>query len=108
MNIDRRLTEKAINLKCDDSTLKEIVKRVIDNNTNGFFPVSHLKTPICATLSEEDQFVDYEKHYYEPTLTYGDFMRINKILCELIVSGYLGINFFDRHYSGNDVELFKI
>lgn len=108
MNIFRSLTNKEISLKCDDSTLMDIVKKVIDNNTNGYFPVTNIKTPICTTLKNESQFVDYEEQYYEPTLTYYDQMRLNRIIRELILNGYLGINFFDRHYSGNDIELFKI
>lgn len=106
--IQRDLKKMAIDLSCDDGTLMEIIKEVIENNANVFFPAVDFKDPLTAKLKEREQFVDYEKHIYEPILTQKDLMRVNKILCSLITSGFLGINFFEKHYSGNDLELFRI
>ncbi len=101
-------TDRPVSLKCDTDTLKEIVKKVIENNTSGPFTVTNLRFPLTETFRTEQLFEDYNLKYDNPILTPKDLMRINQILNELIVSGHLGINFFDKRFSGNDLELFVI
>lgn len=108
MNIIRDRIKKPIDLKCDNASLKEIVIQVIESNFDTPFPACNLKHPLTSKLFENNQFCEYQANLYEPELSKKDLIRISKILSELITSGYLSINFFDRYYSSSDIELFKI